>query len=69
MYNINLNQVKDIVSDILSKHTIENVAFVGCGASKSELYPAKYFLANASKKLIPDIRKPANVARRSPTFV
>ncbi|MBT9778752.1 SIS domain-containing protein [Clostridium sp. MCC353] len=51
MYNINLNQVKDIVSDILSKHTIENVAFVGCGASKSELYPAKYFLANASKKL------------------
>ncbi|MBS6643610.1 MAG: SIS domain-containing protein [Clostridiaceae bacterium] len=51
MYNINLNQVKDIVSDILSRHTVENVAFVGCGASKSELYPAKYFLANASKKL------------------
>ena len=51
MYNINLNQVKEIVSDIVSKNTIENVAFVGCGASKSELYPAKYFLANASKKL------------------
>lgn len=51
MYNINLNQVKEIVSSIVSKHTIENVAFVGCGASKSELYPAKYFLANASKKL------------------
>lgn len=51
MYNINLNQVKEIVADILSKHTVENVAFVGCGASKSELYPAKYFLANASRKL------------------
>lgn len=51
MYNINLNQVKEIVADILSKHAVENVAFVGCGASKSELYPAKYFLANASRKL------------------
>lgn len=51
MYNINLTQVKEIVSDIVTKHTVENVAFVGCGASKSELYPAKYFLANASKKL------------------
>ena len=51
MYNINLNQVKEIVSNIISSHTVENVAFVGCGASKSELYPAKYFLSNASKKL------------------
>lgn len=51
MYNINLNQVKEIVSDIVGKHTVENVAFVGCGASKSELYPGKYFLANASRKL------------------
>lgn len=51
MYNINLNQVKEIVSDIVGKHNVENVAFVGCGASKSELYPAKYFLANASKRL------------------
>lgn len=51
MYDINLNQVKELVSDIVSKHTVENVAFVGCGASKSELYPAKYFLANASKRL------------------
>ncbi|WP_312433189.1 SIS domain-containing protein [Lacrimispora sp.] len=51
MYNINLNQVKEIVSSIVADHTIENVAFVGCGASKSELYPAKYFLSNASKKL------------------
>lgn len=51
MYNIDLSVPKQIVADILSKKTVENVAFVGCGASKSELYPAKYFLANASKKL------------------
>lgn len=40
-----------IVADIVAKHNVENVAFVGCGASKAELYPAKYFLANCSKKL------------------
>lgn len=51
MYNINLEKVRAIVSDILSKHTVENVAFVGCGASKSELYPAKYFMTSASKQL------------------
>lgn len=51
MYKINMNNVKEIVADIISKRTIENVTFVGCGASKSELYPAKYFLANTSKKL------------------
>ena len=51
MYNIDLSVPKQIVADILSKKTVENVVFLGCGASKSELYPAKYFLANASKKL------------------
>lgn len=51
MYNIDMQNVKNIVADIVAKHTVENVAFVGCGASKSELYPAKYFLANASKQL------------------
>lgn len=51
MYNLDMNRVKEIVSDILSHRTVENVAFVGCGASKSELYPAKYFLESASRKL------------------
>ena len=51
MYNIDLANVKSIVADIVAKHNVENVAFVGCGASKAELYPAKYFLANCSKKL------------------
>lgn len=51
MYNIDMGKVKEIVSKITASHTIENVAFVGCGASKSELYPAKYFLTSAAKKL------------------
>ena len=51
MYNIDLANVKSIVADIVAKHNVENVAFVGCRASKAELYPAKYFLANCSKKL------------------
>lgn len=51
MYEINLNLPKEIVADVLSKHEINSVAFVGCGASMSDLYPAKYFLANNTDKL------------------
>ncbi len=51
MYEIDLNQPKQIVADVLSNHGIDSVAFVGCGASMSELYPAKYFLANNTKTL------------------
>ncbi len=51
MNSIDLGNVKSIVADIVAKHNIENVAFVGCGASKAELYPGKYFLENCSKKL------------------
>ena len=38
MYSIDMKQVRDIVSKITYSRTVENVAFVGCGASKSELY-------------------------------
>ena len=51
MYEIDLNQPKSIISKIVENHTITHVAFVGCGASMSELYPAKYFLANNTNKL------------------
>lgn len=51
MHSIDLNNVKEIVADVLSNHEIDSVAFVGCGASMSELYPAKYFLANNTKAL------------------
>lgn len=51
MHTIDLNQPKQIVASILEKRTIENVCFVGCGASQSELYPASYFLTSTAKKL------------------
>ena len=51
MYEIDLNQPKNIISKIVENHIITHVAFVGCGASMSELYPAKYFLANNTNKL------------------
>lgn len=51
MYEIDMNLPKEIVADVLSNHEITSVAFVGCGASMSELYPAKYFLANNTTKL------------------
>lgn len=43
--------VKEIVAAIHEKHPdIYSVFFVGCGASESDLYPAKYFLdKNASR--------------------
>ena len=55
MYEIDLNQPKRIVADVLSEHQIDSVAFVGCGASMSELYPAKYFLANNTKTQRPNL--------------
>ncbi|MFZ7332943.1 SIS domain-containing protein [Streptococcus pluranimalium] len=42
---------KQIISEIISNKTINTVIFVGCGASKSDLYPAKYFLDHNAKKL------------------
>lgn len=42
---------KEIVQDILKKGTIQKVVFVGCGASKADLYPAKYFLDQNAKSL------------------
>ena len=45
---------KQIISEIKEKQpNIKSVVFVGCGASKADLYPAKYFLEK--KKKIEDI--------------
>lgn len=51
MHTIDMNRPKQIISSILETRTIENVCFVGCGASQSELFPASYFLQDASRKL------------------
>ncbi|WP_057491417.1 SIS domain-containing protein [Streptococcus orisasini] len=42
---------KDIISEIVGSNDITSVMFVGCGASKGELYPAKYFLDHNAKNL------------------
>ena len=47
-----LMNVQEIVLDIKKKQQeIDSVIFVGCGASKAELYPAKYFLDVNAKNL------------------
>ncbi|WP_432405598.1 SIS domain-containing protein [Wukongibacter sp. M2B1] len=43
---------KQIIKEIKGKQEeIKSVIFVGCGASKADLYPAKYFLDKNAKKL------------------
>lgn len=43
---------KQIIEDIKAKQgEIKSVIFVGCGASKADLYPAKYFLDGNAKNL------------------
>lgn len=51
MHTIDMNQPKQIIASVLASRTIENVCFVGCGASQSELFPASYFLKDNSRKL------------------
>lgn len=42
--------VQTIVEEILEKKTkVENIYFVGCGASKADLYPAQYFVQHNSR--------------------
>lgn len=44
--------IPDIISKIRKEYPdISNVYFIGCGASQSDLYPAKYFLAQNAKKI------------------
>ena len=44
--------IQEIVATIKAKQPeIKTVYFVGCGASMSDLFPAKYFLENNAKKL------------------
>ena len=48
--NSKLNQ---IISEIRKKQPeINTVYFVGCGASRADLYPAFYFLNNNAKKFV-----------------
>lgn len=45
-------EIVNIIREIKEKNdNIKSVYFVGCGASNSDLYPAKYFLENNTKSL------------------
>ncbi|WP_404882585.1 SIS domain-containing protein [Lactiplantibacillus pentosus] len=46
-----LVEVQQMVQSITKQHGISTLAFVGCGASMSELYPAKYFLEQEAHSL------------------
>ena len=46
------DSLKGIVEKILKERkSIQSVFFVGCGASRSDLHPAYYFLNNNAQKL------------------
>ncbi len=42
---------KQIVKEIVKEKEVKSIVFVGCGASKADLYPAKYFLDQNAKQL------------------
>ena len=46
-----ISDLKQIVTDIVNGRQINSVFFVGCGASRSDLYPAWYFLNHNAKRL------------------
>lgn len=41
-------EFKSLIEEVLKKGTKNNVYFVGCGASKADLYPAFYFVSRNS---------------------
>lgn len=47
-----MKELKNMVEEIVKKQPeIKSVFFVGCGASRSDLYPAYYFMVNNAKQL------------------
>lgn len=49
---VSVMSIQEIVSEIKNKQPkIQSVFFVGCGASMSDLFPAKYFFEQNAKKL------------------
>ncbi len=46
-----MNNIKSIIKEITDNNQIKSVYFVGCGASRSDLYPAYYFLNKEAKQL------------------
>ncbi len=62
--------IKEIVATIKAKQPeIKTVYFVGCGASMSDLFPAKYFLENNARKLRTSIYTANNFNYSTPAAV
>lgn len=62
--------IQEIVADIRAKQPeLKSVYFVGCGASMSDLFPAKYFLEKNSRKLRVSIYTANNFNMSTPVAV
>ena len=46
-----MSSINSMIKEITDKSEIKSVYFVGCGASRSDLYPASYFLNNNAKMI------------------
>ncbi len=46
-----MEEIKKIIDSISALDEITSVYFIGCGASRSDLYPAYYFLNHEAKKI------------------
>lgn len=62
-------EIKDIIKEITDKDSIKSVYFVGCGASRSDLYPAYYFLNNNAKNLRTSIHTANEFVMATPAAV
>ncbi len=57
-------EAKEIIKEIVGKHEVKHVVFVGCGASKADLYPAKYFLTKMRNNYALVTTQPTNSTTR-----
>lgn len=46
-----MTSIHELITKITKENTIKTVFFVGCGASRSDLYAAYYFLTNEAKNI------------------
>ena len=46
-----INEIKGLIHQLIADRTIRSIYFVGCGASRSDLYPACYLLSAKARYL------------------
>ena len=62
-------EIHEMIKKITDENEIKSVYFVGCGASRSDLYPAYYFLNNNSKFLRTSIHTANEFVMATPSAV